>query len=110
MAKAHIGKMRNRVTVQERSTARDNYGHLADDWKDVSHQWAMIEPVSAREFEQQSQQAGTVTHRISLRHVTPIGPTFRVVDDGSGRVFNVVRAFNPDERRDRIEIEALEVV
>lgn len=44
------GRLRHRITIQERVLTQDSDLNAVYDWRDVASVWAAIEPLSAREF------------------------------------------------------------
>jgi SPP1 family predicted phage head-tail adaptor len=44
------GRLRHRITIQERVLTQDSDLNAVYDWQDVASVWAAIEPLSAREL------------------------------------------------------------
>jgi len=44
-----IGKLRHRITIQEKVTVPDGYGGVTSTWKDVATVWSSVEPLKGRE-------------------------------------------------------------
>lgn len=87
-------RLRHRVTLQRRVTARDAFGGVTDTWKTVAeHIPAEIVPLSGREFiAAHATQAG-VTARITIRWRNDVTAAMRILHDGAA--YNI-KAVLPD--------------
>jgi SPP1 family predicted phage head-tail adaptor len=63
-----IGKLRQRLTLQEPVDTDDGAGGVARVWQDVATLWAELKPVSARPRFEGAQAGISVTHQMILRH------------------------------------------
>lgn len=75
------GELRHRVTLQRRPDGFPEAGPAgdpADDWETVRTCWAAIEPLSGRELANAARVHATTSHRITLRAVAPVDPSWRV--------------------------------
>ena len=96
------GELRHRVTVQEETDTVDGQGGYTSAWSTFCKVWARIEPLSATEqFYRGGIQPG-VTHRVTLRHRSDIGPTNRILY--GTRTFNILGVRNIDERDVGLEL------
>lgn len=72
------GALRRRVLLQRRVLSYDALGQPTDEWVDLGHVWAAVEPLSARDV-WAAQVAGAVaTHRVRMRHRSGVLPVDRV--------------------------------
>lgn len=91
MSIAH--RLRHRVTIEQRTQTRDEWGGVVETWETVAIVPAEVWPLSGREFvAAQATQAG-VTTRITIRYQAGIEPAMRVTHDGA--IYNI-RAVLPD--------------
>lgn len=100
------GRLRHRVTVQRQATTQDALGQRTEAWTEHATTWAMINPVSGRDFFTQSGEHADITHKITLRHGVDIRPGDRIVY--SGRNFDVRSVLNLGERDRFINVMAVE--
>jgi SPP1 family predicted phage head-tail adaptor len=71
------GKLRERVTVQQASAARNSLGEAVLSWSDFATVWASVEGVSARESLTAGQQETTISHRVRLRYLPGLSANMR---------------------------------
>jgi SPP1 family predicted phage head-tail adaptor len=71
------GKLRERVTVQQASAARNSLGEAVLSWSDFAEVWASVEGVSARESLTAGQQETTISHRVRLRYLPGLTANMR---------------------------------
>jgi SPP1 family predicted phage head-tail adaptor len=71
------GKLRERVTVQQASAARNSLGEAVLSWSDFAEVWASVEGVSARESLTAGQQETTISHRVRLRYLPGLSANMR---------------------------------
>lgn len=91
MSIAH--RLRHRVTIEQRTQTRDEFGGVVESWETVAIVPAEVWPLSGREFvAAQAEQAG-VTTRITIRYQAGIEPAMRITHDG--RTYNI-KAVLPD--------------
>lgn len=91
MSIAH--RLRHRVTIEQRTQTRDEWGGVVESWETVTIVPAEVYPLSGREFvAAQATQSG-VTTKITIRYQAGIEPAMRVTHDGS--IYNI-RAVLPD--------------
>jgi SPP1 family predicted phage head-tail adaptor len=96
------GKLRERVTVQQSSAARNSLGEAVLSWSDFATVWASVEGVSAREALTAGQQETTVSHRVRLRYLTGLTQNMRF--SWRGRTLDIVSLL---EHGNRSEHEAI---
>jgi SPP1 family predicted phage head-tail adaptor len=109
MAAALANRLRHQVYFQELTRARREGGGAVETWEDSSGPiWAAVEPLAGSEALRGLQVAATVTHRITIRYREGVTPVKRV--RFGARYFDVKRAIDTEERHERIELLAEEVV
>jgi SPP1 family predicted phage head-tail adaptor len=96
------GKLRERVTVQQSSAARNSLGEAVLSWSDFAEVWASVEGVSAREALAAGQQDTTITHRVRLRYLP--GLTQRDRFSWGSRTLNIVSLLEYNNRAEHVAI------
>lgn len=91
-----LGRLRQRVTIQQESRVDDGAGGYALSWQDVAVVWAAVEPTGGREIVFAGRVEARVTHRVILRYRADVTAAMRVVYDG--RAFAVRAVVNLGER------------
>lgn len=76
------GKLDRRVTIQERTVARDAAGGETVTWVDRATVWAAKVDVTGRELLMASQMVETAQARFRIRYRSDVEQTDRVVYDG----------------------------
>lgn len=108
------GRLRHRVTIQERTGDANAYNEPADTWTDVVTLSAGVEPISGREFFASQQVHGTVSHRITLRYYAGVTIKHRVkwTDPATSvaRIFDINAVIDRDERHRSLELMCTEHV
>lgn len=74
-----IGQMRDRVTVQTRTKAVNDYGEPVPTWEDLATVWAQVEQISGAKT---LGEAPELTSRVTLRAISGLTPACRLVIDG----------------------------
>lgn len=107
--KSTIGKLRERVTIQKPMQTDDLYGGKHDEeWEDVKHVWAAIEPISANQVFFSQSLEHRVTHKVIIRTFDDLSSEMRLV---YGERILQVKSFRDIEERGRFtEIMAEEGV
>jgi len=93
-----IGKMRERVTIEQETATPDGYGGYANTWATVATVWAKVEPLSGREQIEADKLQGVVNTRVTIRYRSDVVPGMRLV--WGSRNYNI-RAVISEEERDR---------
>ena len=108
------GRLTHRVTVQENTTTRDQYGQLADSWDTVEVVYANVRPLRAAEVLSAGASTSKVSHIVTMRHRTDLGSgdtkmlaRYRLSYDS--RTFAVRGVIDIDERHRWLEVMAEEV-
>jgi SPP1 family predicted phage head-tail adaptor len=84
------------VSIERRGHLQDSAGQTRETWQHQAQVWASIRPVAGREYYAQSGERAEVSHEIIVRHGVELEAKDRIVFDG--RVFDIVSAFNLEER------------
>ena len=71
------GRLRNRVTLQEKEVTKDAYGAEVITWADVATVWAAVEPLAGREFMEGRSLDAELSTRIRIRYREGVRPTYR---------------------------------
>ncbi len=102
------GQLRQRVTIQQKSVARDTYGGETVTWADVTTVWAAVEPIAGREYFSAQQLQADVNHRIRIRYYSGVTTTMRV--KLGTRYFDILSILNLEERDRETHLMCKEVV
>lgn len=94
----HIGSLRHRIQVQSATVTSSAAGNVKA-WATVANgtRWASIEPLRGFEAMQGMQADARVTHRIAMRYLSGVTPSYRVLF--GSRVFHIRQVRDMDERR-----------
>lgn len=72
------GSLDQRVTIEQRTEAVDDWGQPIDSWAPLATVWAAVEPLQGREFIAAMAEQSEVTARIRLRYRPGINGAMRV--------------------------------
>lgn len=95
------GRLRHRIRIERLELSVDSNGDVIQDdntgattgtWTEVAKVWAMIEPLSAKEFAQSQATQAQITARIVIRHRAGLDSSMRLVHLINGAPFKV---YNP---------------
>lgn len=98
-----IGRLRKRLTVQERGAGLGTQGQPNGAWTSLFSAWGEIEPLSGRESIAAAAAQSEVSHRISLRYRAGVALSAKHRILYAGRYFNI-RAVRDDGERHRVWI------
>jgi len=102
-----IGKLRNRIKIQEATEARDDIGGITFTWRVVATRWGSIEPLAGREYFYANQTKAGVSHLVTIRYFQWLTPSHRLVFNR--RIFYIDRILNVDEKNWLMKVSCLEV-
>jgi len=103
------GKLRHRVTIQQKSVTQNSYGEEIVTWAELATVWASVEDLSGREFYEARQvPAAEVTTRVRIRYRSDVEPTMRIVH--GGRTLEIVFVLDPEGRRRETVLMCRELV
>lgn len=88
--RTHIGRLRQRVTVQIPSGGGDEFGGRATGWTDVETVRAEVELIGGREMFKNGGVQAQATHRVRMRYRPGLTAKHRLVWLDTGLVLNVV--------------------
>ena len=101
------GKLRHRVTIQDKTVARDAYNGEVITWTTVTTVWAAVEPLNGREFLEAQRDGAQVTTRIRIRDRS-VTPEMRVVF--GSHVYDVESVIAVEERGAEVVLMCKELV
>ena len=81
------GRLRDRVTIQTKSVARDSYGAEVVTWTTLATVWASVESLSGREYMAAQQVNAERVQRVVIRDRDDVMPHMRVTH--RGRTMNI---------------------
>lgn len=102
------GRLRQRVTIQQKSVARDGYGAETVTWTTLATVWASVEPLRGREFSEMRQTQAAIDTRIRLRFREDIEPQMRASWDG--HTYDIEAIIQPAYDRRETQLMCQEVV
>lgn len=93
------GKLRNLITIQQRSASQDSYGqpNAAGTWSTFKQVYARIRSVAGSEGFKGQQYAPEVTHEVTIRFLDGVTPMHRVLTSDN-RILDIL-SVNYGERR-----------
>lgn len=110
-----IGNLRNRITLQSRSSTLDSYGQELNVWLDIATIWANIMPIGGREKLRSMAIQTDLTHTVQVRYDVRFLPPskadawrIKYVTPAGTRIFNIVGARDVDEKRKSIIFDCTE--
>ncbi len=103
------GQLRHQVMIQKLGArVDDNAGGGSIPWEDVKEVWASIEPLTGRELFLVGQFNPSLTHRVRIRYIDGVHPSWRIVY--GTRVFDIKSVADIEERHREIEMMCEELV
>lgn len=100
------GKLRHRITFQERTTTQDSYGQPLLTWTDVATVWGAVEPLNGRELMAAEAVQSEITHQVVIRYRPGITAKMRVLY--GTRVFDIQNVLDENERHRMLTLLCLE--
>jgi SPP1 family predicted phage head-tail adaptor len=95
------GNLRDRITVQERSSSLDALGGPTDSWTDKASLWAEVIKLSGRELFQAQSFGSNITTRVRTRYWPGIKAKQRIV---FGSEVLDIESVIPDQKKTQLEI------
>ncbi|TPW32757.1 phage head closure protein [Pararhizobium mangrovi] len=89
------GMLNTRLALHAPVDTEDGSGGAVRRWRADAMVWGHVEPVSARGHERGGQEGQVITHRVTIRARTGMGPGLRFVR--FARAFEIVAVHDPDE-------------
>lgn len=114
MKAAIIGRMRDRVTIQQKTTTTDTQLGRSVSWGTLATVWANVRPWPRAGGETIRAQAITaqMDYEVEIRYRADVTPTMRVLwtpYDGSQKTLEIFEATPKDGRRERLLLQCSEV-
>lgn len=102
------GRLRHRVTIQEKAVTRNTFGEEVVTWSDVATVWGSVEPVRGREFEDVSFAGAEVSTKIVLRYRSGVVPEMRATEGDN--IYDILAVINVDNRDRELNLYCREVL
>ena len=95
------GRLRNRITIQQKVVGKDALGQDVDLWVDVCKVRAEIRDISGREYQSSQAEQTQTDCKILIRHRNDITSDMRVMYNGT---YYDIKAVLEDVKRTRLEL------
>lgn len=103
MAHPAAGKMRHRITIQQRSGSTQNsFGSPQTTWVTFATVWAEVGPLSGRELIAAQSVQSEISQQVTLRYRAGITTAMRVLF--GPRVFNINSVLDENEAHEKITL------
>lgn len=103
-----IGKLRHRITFQQLSNSKNEYGEPVEDWLDIKTVWAEIKPVSGKQFFAAKQINAEISHNVYIRYRNGLSPSMRI--KFKERTFEILYIMNVNESNTLMQIYCKELI
>ena len=103
-----IGKLRNRVTIQQEGKTSDGQGGYSLGWTALDTVWCRITPIRGEERIQAGGLESSVTHRARIRYRSDVTAGMRLLLGSTA--YNIRAVLNPDERKQYLLMDVEEGV
>lgn len=105
-----IGKLRERVTIQQKSVTRDGFGAEVVDWVAVATVWADVRSMDGTESVESSvsQVVATISHSVLIRHRAGLSPSMRLA--WRGKALHILSIVESDNRQRQLILKCAEIV
>lgn len=103
----NTGDYRRRVEVQQRVETKNTLGEVEVNYQTIATRWCAIRPLNGKELLAAAQVQADVSHEIRMRYLSTLTPKHRLIQVGSGRVFEIDSRFNPSEDKRTTEMIVL---
>jgi SPP1 family predicted phage head-tail adaptor len=90
------GRIRNRVTIEEKTVVQNDYGEETITWSEYDVVWGSIEPLRGREFAEAERAGAEVTTRIVMRYRSGVVPEMRATEGDN--TYDIISVVNVDNR------------
>lgn len=104
------GRLRHRVSIQQRSGGQDSLGQPLDDWSEYAQVWAAIDDQRGRQIvESREATVNELTTALRIRYRADIVPEMRAVElCHAGRTFDIIDVQYTQPPRPEVMLECLE--
>lgn len=103
-----IGKLRHRIVLKKPVILKDPIGQDLEVWQDIASVWAIIEPLSGKEYFNAQQINSEVTSKITIRYLKDLDS--HAVIHWNNRVFKILSIINLEERNIYLQLLCSEKV
>lgn len=100
------GYLRQYVTIEQLTQARNAVGELTETWETFATGWADIKPTSAAEQIRGGQLGQDITHKVVMRYVEGVSADMRLVH--AGRTLAIRSVINRGERGAEMQLVCVE--
>ena len=98
----NTGKMRDRVTLEERVQTKDSMGAQRNAWGPIATVWGQVQPLSGREYFAAGAEQSEITARIRIRYRPRITAAHRAVVNGV--VYSIANVIDTDNRHVELQL------
>lgn len=102
------GRLRHRITIEQRSTSQNSFGEPLLTWTTFITRWASVEPIIGKEFFASQQVQSEVTTKIRVRDATGVLPQMRV--NYNSRIYDIKSIMDIEERGREVLLMCQEVI
>ena len=95
------GRLRNRITIQQKVNGKDALGQTVDQWVDVCNVRAEIRDISGREYQSSQAERSQTDCKILIRYRNDITSDMRVLCNG---IYYDITAVLEDVKKTRLEL------
>lgn len=96
------GRLRESVTLQDKSVTRDAYGAETISWTTVATVPASAEPLAGREYLAMRQAQADISIRFRIRYLAGVSTSMRV--QWRGGYYDILEVINPRARDRELEL------
>lgn len=96
------GKLRNRITIEQKTETIDALGDAVNTWATVKTVWAEVLNQSGREFISAREQNSELTHLITIRYLSGVNSKMRV--NHGGNYYNILSVIDPNSRKSDLRL------
>lgn len=96
------GLLNRRITIQQRTGARDEYGGISEEWEDVATCWARVVPLRGQELYRAQQVRAENSHNFYVRYRADITAAMRIMY--RGEPYNILSITDVEDRRRELQI------
>jgi SPP1 family predicted phage head-tail adaptor len=102
------GDLRHRVTIQLPVESQNDFGEVITTWQDYKTVWAVVLPLTGREYFASRQVNAEVTVQIQMRYIPGITPKMRVVE--GSKVYEIEAVMDVEGKKKELQLLCTEVV
>ena len=85
-----IGKMDQRIIIQQNTPSRDSVGQDVPSWSELDTVWAQVLPTSGSEGQDMQQELAQQTYKFIIRYRSDVTPKHRISYENSTYDIEVV--------------------